>query len=137
MIKPHLEINRADGPYLRRWHLIPKNKWFNIYLHHFLGSDVDGATHNHPWSSLGIIISGKYKEITPDGESIIRAFQPKFRGPNYYHRVELINGPVWTIFITGPKVQNWGFACPKGHVNWRDVVLVQKDNLHEGIQCPD
>ena len=137
MLKPHLEINRNDGPYLRRWHLIPKNRWFNIYLHHFLNSDVDVALHDHPWWSLGIILKGKYKEITPNGEAILKPFQPKLRSPAYYHRVELIDGPVWTIFITGPKLKSWGFLCQKGHVPWRQVVQVRENNVHAGAKCPD
>jgi hypothetical protein len=25
-----------------------------------------------------------------------------------------------SLFMTGPKVREWGFACPKGWVHWRD-----------------
>ena len=31
------------GPYLRRWWLSPRNRLFNIYLHHFLRDDDDRA----------------------------------------------------------------------------------------------
>lgn len=26
----------------------------------------------------------------------------------------------WTLFITGPEVQKWGFQTPTGHVRWED-----------------
>jgi hypothetical protein len=46
-----------------------------------------------------------------------------YRGPDFSHRLELINGhPAETLFITGPKVRDWGFHCPNGWVHWRDFV---------------
>src|SRR5690606_19189993 len=44
------------------------------------------------------------------------------------HRVELISAmdgsgsaPVITLFITGPRLREWGFWCPGGRwVHWRD-----------------
>src|SRR5690606_2464831 len=118
-------------------HLIPKNRWFNIYLHHFLGSDLDGALHNHPWPSISIIIFGKYLEHTESGSRIVKAFRPKFRGPNFYHRIELIDGPVWTLFMTGPVIQKWGFLCPKGHVDSDKAIIEKLDGVHSGVRCPD
>ena len=31
--------NRGGGPYLDRWPLIPRNRWFNVYLHRFWTGD--------------------------------------------------------------------------------------------------
>lgn len=28
----------------------------------------------------------------------------------------------WSLFITGPNVRTWGFACPKGWVSWQQFV---------------
>jgi hypothetical protein len=39
----------GDSPYMLRWWIIPRNKFFNIYLHRFLRSDDDRALHDHPW----------------------------------------------------------------------------------------
>lgn len=33
---------------------------------------------------------------------------------------EIIYAPVITLFITGPKIRNWGFWCPKGWRRWED-----------------
>mgnify|MGYP000066528385 CR=1 FL=1 len=36
------------------------------------------------------------------------------------HRIELVAGPVWTLFLTGPFRREWGFHCPQGWRHWRD-----------------
>ena len=46
------------------------------------------------------------------------------RSPETAHRLKLMN-PGWpaeTLFITGPRVREWGFACPKGWVPWQEFV---------------
>ena len=172
--RPHLTINRSDGPYLQRWCLIPHNRFLNVYLHRFLGSDEDAALHNHPWWSIGMILKGKYLEYFQanyGSEIIVRLvtkFKPKIRSTRCFHRVKLFNTykcsncniernieeevycwscregsmlyhtcNVWTIFITGPKIQDWGFLCPKGFIDHKDAIVTQTNHLHEGIKCPD
>ena len=49
---------------MRRWWVIPRNKWFNVYLHHFLRSDDDRALHDQPWWNLSILLDGEYTEHT-------------------------------------------------------------------------
>ena len=41
--------------YLERWHLIPRNRFFNVYLHKFSGPDSCRELHDHPWWNLSII----------------------------------------------------------------------------------
>lgn len=36
-----------------------------------------------------------------------------------YERSEI---PVITLFITGPRIREWGFLCPQGWRHWRDYV---------------
>ena len=46
--------------------------------------------------------------------------------PRPVHRVELLNDPdnhkavlpTWSLFITGPKVREWGFWCKQGWMPW-------------------
>lgn len=40
------------------------------------------------------------------------------RRATFTHRIELTNGPVWTLFLTGPKVREWGFHCPQEWRHW-------------------
>ena len=144
MREPDLIVNHPADParvYLKRWFIIPRNKYFNIYLHQFLSSD-DPIYHDHPWWSVGILLIGSYYENRPgkNGENerkLFRRFIPKFRGKHYKHWVELHNGPVWTIFITGSRRKSWGFFCPKGFVNHRDMVVREDGQGNRGMACPE
>lgn len=121
---PDLIIGGNDDPYLRRWWLIPRNRWFNVYLHHFMRSDDDRALHDHPWWNLSILLDGRYVEHTIDAGGINRraerhAGQMKFRRACAAHRIELVDWPCWTLFITGPRLRDCGFHCRRGWVPWQ------------------
>lgn len=117
--QPDFVIGRSSGPYLRRWWVIPRNDWFNIYLHEFLHDDDDRALHDHPWWSVSLLLNGEVIENTPAGSVRFRTGTIKVRSATYSHRIELIDSkPAWTLFITGPKIREWGFHCPKGWIPW-------------------
>jgi len=119
---PDLIIGGIDDPYLERWWVIPRNRWFNIYLHHFLRSDDDRALHDHPWVNASILLEGSYLEHLVDGSVKLRRPGAIYlRRAVAAHRVELIAGRfVWTLFITGPNIRQWGFLCPGGWRHWKD-----------------
>lgn len=120
---PDFVIGNHDSPYMLRWFVLPRNETFNIYYHRVLRDDDDRALHDHPWPSFSILMVGQMREVTPDGVRIIRTGDCVYRGPEFSHRLELIDGqPAETLFVTGPKVRDWGFHCPKGFVHWRDFV---------------
>lgn len=52
--------------YLCRWHLIPRNPWFNLYLHKFVHGDDDRAKHDHPWRSWSLLLDNGYREHTSE-----------------------------------------------------------------------
>jgi len=109
--------------YLRRWWLIPRNRWFNVYLHEILHDDDDRALHDHPWWNLSIILRGAYREHMPHGSRILGAgpmddARIAFRSAASAHRIAVVSGPVWSLFITGPRIREWGFHCPQGFVGW-------------------
>ncbi|MEO0033840.1 MAG: hypothetical protein RIS94_3598 [Pseudomonadota bacterium] len=108
--------------YLRRWWMIPRNELSNVYLHEFRKSDDDRALHDHPWDSTSVILFGRYREHLPGGISLVRrAGDVVTRTAEQLHRVELEPGETCiTLFITGPKVREWGFQCPQGWVHWQD-----------------
>lgn len=109
----------GDPAYMLRWWVIPRNDMFNIYYHRIVRDDDDRALHDHPWPSFSIMVSGQMREILPNSERIMREGDCVFRSPEFAHRLELIEGePAETIFITGPKIRDWGFHCPKGWVHW-------------------
>lgn len=123
---PDFTIGSAARPYLHRWWLIPRNRFFNVYLHHILRSDDDRALHDHPWVNLSIILRGCYVEHTVAAGGVHRrrlrrAGALKLRGPRAAHRLEIHSpGGCWTLFVTGPRVRDWGFHCPQGWRPWQE-----------------
>jgi len=107
--------------YLRRWWIIPRNEGCNVYLHQILRSDDDRALHDHPWANTSYILSGGYIEHTPEGIFDRTAGDIVERSANALHRLEVVDGQSCvSLFITGPKVRDWGFECPQGWVRWQD-----------------
>lgn len=123
---PDHVIGGADDPYLRRWWLIPRNRFANIYLHHFVRSDDDRALHDHPWVSVSIILTAGYREHMPTRIADRLPGAIVARRAKAAHRVELRHGPAWTIFLTGPRVRQWGFHCPNGWRHWREFTAGPK-----------
>lgn len=125
---PDFIIGGADNPYIRRWWVIPRNRFFNVYLHQFLRSDDDRALHDHPWANCSILLRGEYIEHLQDCRCVRRAGDIVFRrSGRMAHRVELLLDPFaelehffscWTLFITGPRYREWGFLCPRGWMHW-------------------
>lgn len=136
--KPDFIVGRPDDPYLLRWWLIPRNDWFNIYLHKFMRSDDDRALHDHPSPNLSVLLEGSYVEQTISAGGVhkrvvYRAGQIRGRLPWTAHRIE-IDRPCWTLFITGPRIRVWGFHCERGWVKWTDFVD-QSDHGNIGKGC--
>lgn len=149
---PDFVIGNPDAPYLRRWWILPRNRFFNIYLHQILRSDDDRALHDHPWWNVSIILKGGYREWMPMhlpkhkltlpncSQQIGEIRKPGdfiFRAARYAHRLELLNDgyknppqaiPCWSLFITGPRIREWGFICPNGWRHWRDFIGVAEGN---------
>ena len=136
---PDFVIGSTDNPYLRRWWIIPRNRFFNIYLHHFLRSDDDRALHDHPWINCSCLLEGEYTEwsIARGGvhhKRLAKVGSLKFRRPTTAHRVELHAGPCWSLFITGPVVREWGFHCSAGWRSWK-IFTSERDRGEIGRGC--
>jgi hypothetical protein len=110
-------IGGEADPYLRRWYLVRRKEDLNVYLHQFMRSDDPRAPHDHPWTSLSVMLEGQAREIVGRRGTLVReitAGDIVLRGPNLAHRIELIEGrPAWTLLITGPAVRSWGFWCDR------------------------
>lgn len=156
---PDLVVGRPDRPYMRRWHLIPRNRFANIYLHQFLGDDEDRALHDHPWPNCSLLLSGEYHEATfacrpVDGDPLPpivwrwrRPGRPVLRRAKTAHRIVLDRAtggpqageplPCWSLFLTGPILRRWGFWCPFGRwVHWRSFTAGPKGEV-VGAGCGD
>lgn len=140
---PDFLIGGAVRPYIRRWWLIPRNRWFNIYVHQILRDDDDRALHDHPWLNVSIVLRGGYIEVLPDRRRLATPYlriadMPvvrKYRGPGSIvfrraisaHRLELPvhSGGItycWSLFITGPRIREWYFHCAQGPILWKKFV---------------
>lgn len=109
---PHYRI----GAYMDRWYVIPRNTWFNIYLHRINLSDDDRALHDHPWQSVSLVLWGGYFEMTPFETQWYGPGSVIYRSAEYTHRL-IVEKPCWTLFVTGARERTWGFHCPSGFVD--------------------
>lgn len=131
--KPDFIVGTESDPYMLRWYLIPRNPFFNIYIHEFKRSDDPRALHDHPWANLSILLEGAYIEhtITDGGINHRKRYEAGYtrgRLATSAHRVELIPGTrALTMFITGPKMRTWGFHCRLGWRPWHEFVHVELD----------
>jgi hypothetical protein len=127
---PDFIIGEPERPYLRRWWIVPRNEFQNLYLHEILRDDDDRALHDHPWRNTSLVLIGRYREITPSGSFIREAGSLVERAATDSHRLELVDGqPCVSLFFTGQKVREWGFHCPNGWVHWRDFTAGDDGSL--------
>ena len=106
----------ASQEYMHRHYLYgkpdgDKHGPIEICLHKILCSD-DDFLHNHPSPYLAILLSGSYREHTPSGSYIRRPGHIRVRGRHALHRLELVSGPVWTIFVMLKRIpgpSQWEF----------------------------
>lgn len=123
---PNRIITLNGEIYMKRWYLIPHNRFFQIYLHEILKSDADRELHDHPWWSVSFILEGAYMEVWSRLDENQEIEHHNLRIPGYVggrkattaHRLELPPGikRVRTIFITGRDKQEWGFWTKEGWV---------------------
>lgn len=123
------------GNYMRRWWVVPRNAWCNVYLHHILRSDDDRAFHDHPWDNMSLVIAGRYVEHTPGGAFFRNPGDVVSRKAGDAHRLEILEGEdAVSLFQTGPKVREWGFHCPQGWRHWEEFCALG-DSSRVGKGC--
>ena len=136
--KPDLVIRRHGADYMARWHVIPKNFFFNIYYHVQMADDA--GRHCHPYPSISWVLGGiMIEEINGQvfhrrpGEIVLRRAKTR-------HQLTLETGryPDGTefkvhstrLFITGPRIRDWGFETDSGWVS-HELVISRKDGISE------
>lgn len=100
-----------------------------------------------------MILKGGYWEHTENGRFWRRSWRPRSGKASTFHRVELLSGlnatigeadewsvirkdvPVWTIFITGRRTNEWGFNCKNGFRHWTDFVKRVDNKSEVGAGC--
>lgn len=129
---PHISIPRQEDPYLERYRAVD-TRWFSVMLHRFRRSDADQELHNHPWSwAVSLVLSGGYSEerMHRSGAVYRRSVWPgRFNliFSDTFHRVDLFGRDCWTLFVTGPRTQSWGFLDRDTgkFTPWREFVAVR------------
>ncbi len=118
--------------YLRRWWVVPRNYYANVYLHEIVGNDDDRAMHDHPWENTSVIIKGGFIEHQPEGIFERHVGDTVHRQAVQLHRLELLPGVERTLslFFTGPKVREWGFQTADGWVHYRDFVEIHGERSY-------
>lgn len=93
---------------------------FNVYIHHFVGSD-DLDLHDHPWGFLSFILSGGYWEISEKGKTWIKPGSLIIRKSNWRHRIEIdpSHPDCYTLLVRGMRVREWGYWVQGVFVTWR------------------
>lgn len=144
---PYFHLQNSDGtPYMDRFWLFRlirtlgdsqagagvdnAHGWIAARVHHIRSSDEGRVFHDHPWPFITIILRGGYHELTPV-DSLSLDFQKRwhpagsilFRRAEDWHRLlidpERAGDETWTLFITLPKVQTWGFRVAGKKIPWR------------------
>lgn len=127
-------IGFGGKDYLSRWIIIPKNRFFNIYLHRFSGSDLR-CYHDHPWYFLSVVLWGSYKEYTPKGFFHRNWGSMVFRKPTHFHYIEIDQGKVcWTLFVTGWRCKEWGFLVNNRWVPWKEFEEEHSLNMNDLVR---
>lgn len=149
-MKPDLYIGEVDDRFMKRWYLLPRNRFFNIMLHKTEKNNPRNLyLHDHPFWNLSIILKGGYIEYRFFDQEKWRASSDIligrywgagsfiFRDALTAHRIQLCKTksgnemtdilygeyePCWSIWICGPVRRRWGFYLPEGWVHWRKYV---------------
>lgn len=112
-------VGRSDiGDYMHRW--ICETPFGAVRLHHILRSDEARALHDHPWTFCSLLISGGYWEVTDAGRTWWPRFSVRRVRAETPHRL-ILDSPVWTLVVTGPKAREWGFHTDSGWMHWREA----------------
>lgn len=138
-------IGAPEDLYMRRWILqTPRGM---VRIHNILRGDHAEDFHDHPADFVSLILWRGYREVRALSEAE-SPWQPRVsqhadggfaegmwrrtadaqdygfgdvlyrRGENL-HRLELPNGPAWTLVFMGPLRRPWGYQTRDGWIGWR------------------
>ena len=109
-------LGHEECPYIHRW--VFDVGLFSVRIHHWHFADDKRHYHDHPWWFLTFVVNGGYTDLSPavnskrDHEVIadhLKAGSIRFRKANHRHSVDVDDGGCWTVMLTGPVSQRWGF----------------------------
>lgn len=139
-------IYGQDGSlYMERFALF-QTKYLSARLHHIVREDRDRHLHDHPWDFTSVVLQGGYQEFTPfreSGEPVwsLGSSEDEVcfgcwrlagsigrRRALDRHKIAQVLPDTWTLFITGPYKNQWGFYTRNGKIPYREYLgLPPKD----------
>lgn len=148
-------VRNSGDEYLRRWWVVQRNNYLNVYLHNMLRDD-DDVLHDHMYPSVSLVLTDGLDEVLCDDPRVYAEMHPTqpgepvryryptrrrvihagdivWRSSRMAHQLIVNNkgpggaGEAWTLFITGPRIKEWGFWCPRGFRHWREYVSLTQD----------
>ena len=106
----------VDGVAYMQRHYLARAPGYSLRLHHLLVDDAGRDLHDHPWNYTTMLLTGGYREHTPDDAVEYWAPCILSRRAEQLHRLELLDGPMWTYVVTGRVRRRWGFQTEHGWV---------------------
>lgn len=100
------KLGKPECPYLVRW-VISFPSLFSIRLHRWYFGDDDRAMHDHGWNFGGLVLWGKYTDVSPEGREEMPRWKFFYRRAEHRHTVETEG--CLTLLVTGPEKRVWGF----------------------------
>lgn len=119
------ECSETLGPLLIRYKIFD-SRYFGIFLHHLMRSDIERDKHDHPWSFLTILLTGEYVEHTLCGKKRYTQGSILWRAAEWQHALQL-NKPMWTLVFVGPTRRPWGFHTKNGWQFWKTYKYASGD----------
>ena len=99
------KLGKPECPYLERW--VFDFYFFSIRIHHWFFGDDPRHFHDHGWDFAGIVLSGSYVDVNPNGRELMNTGKVFYRKAEHRHTVE--TSGCWTLLITGKEKREWGF----------------------------
>lgn len=107
-------LGKPECPYLYRWTFLFFG--FSIRIHHWLKSDDRRFFHDHSSDLISIILKGRYKNVTPNGEVEVKAGSIWRAKAEARHYLDIPKEGAWTLLFFGRKRRNWGFWDKDNHM---------------------
>jgi hypothetical protein len=130
-----LDIGADGDPYLDRLRIV-QTPWASLYLHHIHRPDRDHDPHDHPWAFISLVLAGGYTELAWRDKERPSSFRTRERRRwsvartrrSSAHVITGIEGPLWTLVITGPRRAEWGFWRLGEFIPWREYTSRAEDS---------
>lgn len=129
-------IHAQDGTlYMERGWIIRPSRWtfdWGARVHHTVRPDLDRALHDHPWRNISVLLSGWYDEELPGGYFVTRIpGDVVTRDAKDWHRLSAVesDGGCYSLFITGPYEQTWGFKTPAGKAPYKQYLGIEQGGM--------